>query len=310
MARTSSGRLIGRAAAEDLRDERIYWAEMAEKQASELKSQFQAALAELQMLDPIGWEPWYDNDANVPDWKGWGNCQPAVTALRNRCNELRVIASSSSKNQHLAWRVLEPSTLRAYELAGHDFSQITGKPMQSATLETVESWLASMRARKFSINTIRQRLSALRTISGIKIELPKRPKTDRTIMNAKQVRALMAVVSDRSDRMLLVRLLTLGTTARTVQEPAFMSHFLGAEQEHTLATQKVTRVLKRYAGKAGLNAKQVSLRVWCLSGRRLVETLAPVELSELLSARVDQEPCQVVEPKLLHGINRRSQVKA
>jgi hypothetical protein len=211
------------------------------------------------------------------------------------------------------WRVLEPNTLRAYTLAGQDFQQVTGVSMDQATAELALAWQRSMERRGFSINTIRQRLSALRTISGVQVQLPRREKAESALLSGAQIRSVMSMVADRADRILLVRLLTLGSQARTtpLSDNLFSSHLLGAEQEHTLGSQKVTRLLKRYARNAGLNARQVNLRVWCLSGRKLVETCTPAELASLLQARAEQNAGKVVEwAKSLHGIGRRSRVKA
>lgn len=222
--------------------------------------------------------------------------------------------SKDTITQPIQWRVLEPNTLRAYMCAGRDFQLATGVQIDQATPELAIAWRISMERRGFSTNTIRQRLSALRTVTGLSIELPRRVKSEVRILNAEQVRAMLSHVSDRADRMLLVRLLTIGTLARTVTAPAdstFLSHLIGAEQEHRLATQKITRLLKRIANKANLNPKQVNLRVWCVSGRRLIETLTPAELASLLETRAHQDPGQVVGyAKALHGINRRSRVKA
>lgn len=222
-----------------------------------------------------------------------------------------------SKNElstQMNWRVLEPNTLRAYELAVQDFQDVTGAPIDQATSDLASAWQASMQSRGFAVNTIRQRLSALRTITGLRVELPKRQKASYALLSATQIRTLMSMVSDPANRMLLVRLLTIGSTARTVSlsDNTFMSHLLGAEREHTLASQKVTRLLKRYARNAGLNAQQVNLRVWCLSGRRLVETCTPAELASLLEARAAfGNAGKVVEyTKALHGLGRRSFAKA
>ena len=223
------------------------------------------------------------------------------------------MSRNSNTTQPFQWRVLEPNTLRAYENAGQDFLQITGVKMDQATAELALAWQKSMEYRGFSVNTIRQRLSALRTVTGLPIELPKRQKTDYPLLSADQVRALMSMVSDRADRILLVRLFTIGSAARTVPltHENFGLHLIGAGREHLLATQKVTRLLKRYGRNAGLDARQINLRVWCLSGRRLVETCTPAELSSVLEARAGQNAERVVGySKALHGIGRRSFAKA
>lgn len=223
------------------------------------------------------------------------------------------MTSPTLNNPRIQWRAIEPNTLRAYEQAARDFQKVTGYPMKQATLELALTWQESMKARDFAPNTIRQRLSALATMSGVRVDLPKRERTEPVYLQDTQIRTMMSLVQDRAERMLLVRLLTLGSQARIVSalsDNSFMAHLIGAEREHTLGTQKVTRLLKRIASKAGLNAKQVNLRVWCLSGRRLIETLSPAELSSLLDARVQQNGKVVDFVKPLHGIGRRSFAKS
>lgn len=305
MARTLRGNLTGRAAAEELRDQRIYLAEMAERHAADLKARYYDALKTLRLLDPTGWEAWYDDANNVPDFNGWGNCQPALDAMNRRIAELQ--AAKPSPTHKLNWKVLEANTVRAYETAAHDYAEVIGSPITTATSETARRWETTMELRGYSVNTIRQRLSALATLSGTKIPLPRRPRFETQALSAEQIRRLMSAVKDSADRMLLVRLLTLGSRAKTVpaNEAAFMGRFVGAEREHTLASQNVTRILRKYARLAGLDPKPISLRAWCLSGKRLVESLSPVELADLLSAPSMQEP----RSKVLHGIGRRSFAK-
>lgn len=224
------------------------------------------------------------------------------------------MTSPTLNNPHIQWRAIEPNTLRAYEQADRDFQNITGHPIKQATAELALIWQKSMESRDFAVNTIRQRLSALATLSGVKVNLPKRERTEPVFLESAQIRTMMSMVHDRAERMLLVRLLTLGSQARTttaLTDDSFMAHLIGAEREHTLGTQKVTRLIKRYARNAGLNAKQVNLRVWCLSGRRLLETLSPAELASLLDARMQQDPGKIVEyVRPLHGMGRRSFAKA
>jgi hypothetical protein len=207
------------------------------------------------------------------------------------------------------WRVLSENTVRSYEQAAKDFELVTGCPIQHADVESAEAWRASMIGRGLSVSTIRSRLIALKVISGVKVLLPKRQPVVPVTLSAEQVRKVMSIVAYPADRMLLVRLLTLGLKARTVTMPAetFMAHFTGTN-ECELSSQRTTRKLRRYARQAGLNEKQVSLRVWCLSGRKLLETLGPAELTSLLDHSPNRS-AQPVEWKPLHGIGRRS-VKA
>src|SRR5262245_15407618 len=105
----------------------------------------------------------------------------------------------------LNWHVLEPNTLRAYERAAQDFQQVTGLPMDQATTDLAKHWTYSMETRGLAVNTIRQRLSALRTISGLHVDLPKRTRVEPVLLDGTQIRTVMAMVSLRADRMLLVR---------------------------------------------------------------------------------------------------------
>lgn len=204
------------------------------------------------------------------------------------------------------WRVLSENTVRSYEQAARDFNQVTGRRIDQADVESAEAWKASMIGRGLAVSTIRSRLIALKVISGVKVLLPKRQPSAPVILSGEQVRKVMSIVAAPSDRMLLVKLLTLGAQARTITPPAdtFLAHFMG-ENECELSAQTMTRKLKRYAREAGLNEKQVSLRVWCLSGRKLLDTLGPDEVASLLDHSPREVPSRV-EWKPLHGIGRRS----
>lgn len=204
------------------------------------------------------------------------------------------------------WRVMPRNTMRAYEQAAKDFETVTGFPVRFADDVSVATWQASMEARGLSVNTIRTRLSAVAVITGIKITLPKRQsaETPRTTLSMEQVKALMSNVSDRSDRMVLVKLLTLGMRARSIaaQTETFGAHFAGSIPDRDPTTQQLSRMLKRYAAKAGMKPEQISLRVWCLTGQKLVNVLSVRELVDLLghsdTSQVDWRP--------LHGIGRRN----
>ena len=207
------------------------------------------------------------------------------------------------------WRVLAPGSLRAYTKAAHDFEAVTGRSVDQADVESIETWRASMIGRGLSVSTIRLRLSAVSVISGVKVLLPKRQPTMPVILTTEQVRKMISIVADHSHRLLLVKLLTLGSRARTVTEPAltFSAHFMSTG-ERELSAQETTRLLKRYARQAGLNEQQVNLRTWCLTGRRLAATMKPAEFVSLLDHRPN-EFAQSVQWRPLHGIGRRS-VKA
>lgn len=204
------------------------------------------------------------------------------------------------------WRVLSKTTLRSYELAAKDFETVTGVRIQDADEVSIAAYQASMEGRKLSVGTIRLRLSIVSVLSGVKVELPKPKKAEEcATLSTEQVRALMATVTDPSDRMLLVKVLTLGTKARAVVVPPekFTAHFVGAVDEQTLTTQKTTRKLKRYARRAGLNEEQINLRVWAMTGRKLMNSLPLIELVSVIGH--NPEPAGI-DWKPLHGIGRRS----
>lgn len=205
----------------------------------------------------------------------------------------------------LNWRVLSPNTLRAYEQAAKDFETVTGRRVEHADSESIAAWQASMTGRNLSVNTIRKRLSVVSLLSGVKVELPKPEKAQSVrTLTADQVRKVMSIVMDPTDRMLLMKLLTLGMQARTITATTetFAAHFVGNTQAE-LSAQQASRKIRRYARRAGLNEQQVSLRVWCQSGRRLMDILGTMEFLKLVETH-DTSPA--VEWKPLHGIGRRS----
>src|SRR5688500_2103491 len=94
------------------------------------------------------------------------------------------------------FRVLSANSLRVYQKAARDFEIVTGRPADKADTESVEAWKASLIGRGLAVNTIRNYLSALATISGIKVELPKREKfKGRRLLSADHVRMVMSVVT-------------------------------------------------------------------------------------------------------------------
>lgn len=203
------------------------------------------------------------------------------------------------------WRVLSPHTIRAYEHAARDFQQVTGLKANQATVESIEAWRASMEGRGLAVGTIRQRLSALAVISGVKVLLPKRTAARRRLLSLAQVRNLMTVVSDPADRLLLVRLLALGPSAKTAAQPADsdLARIMGAEQD-LLSAQETTRKLKRYARRAGILESEVNLRTWYQTGRQLLTALGPAGLAGLLGAQPIERSHAAWKP--LHGIGRRA----
>lgn len=204
------------------------------------------------------------------------------------------------------WRVLSPNTLRSYTTAARDFETVTGIPVHKADEVSIARYRASMEGRKLSTGTIRIRLSAVAVLSGVTVELPRRKTAKCPTLSAEQVRSLMSVVTDLGDRTLLMKLLTLGARARTVAETStnFAAHFAGLTNEHTLTAQQASRKIKRYARRAGLDERQVSLRVWCLTGRKLLDSLGAIELVNVVGNNMQSD--QGVNWKRLHGIGRRS----
>lgn len=102
MALTLNGRRTGRAGAAELSEFRAGIYDQLEAEIEKLKADYGDLLDALRELDPQGWEGWYDDEANVPDFKGWLDCEPAMVALRRRVAELRgwhePIVSSSSES--------------------------------------------------------------------------------------------------------------------------------------------------------------------------------------------------------------------
>lgn len=141
MARTINGKLTGRAAAEDLRDMRIYLSDQEELLADQKRECFVKVRDELKALDPTGWEQWYDQF--VPDWRGWLNVQPAIDCIAKRVEELRALApvvaapETFNNSQTLQWRVASASTLRNYATAIKDFESVTGTKAEQASFITL-----------------------------------------------------------------------------------------------------------------------------------------------------------------------------
>lgn len=96
MGRSLNGNLIGRAAQEELADLRQALMEDEERRADELFYTFVCVRDELKVLDPTGWEAYYDEQ--VPDWKGWINCQPAIDAIQARVDILSVAQTEAISN--------------------------------------------------------------------------------------------------------------------------------------------------------------------------------------------------------------------
>lgn len=300
MARTLNGKLTGSAAREEKRDLLQHNHEMW------VLEQRQKLIDREDKL--------IDQAINLPGFEEFWNAVPDFGRHQERIEMLESFIAKSketpAKMTTPNWKVAEPNTLRAYTTAARDFETVTGLPADRADTISLASWEASMRARGLAVNTIRQRLSAIGVISGVKVQLPKREKANAHLLSAEEIRSIIAHVNDRDDRMLVVRLLTLGRQARHVQKEAdtFMAHFLGMQAECHLSAQDVTRKLKRYARKAGVDANRVNLRCFCLSGRELLKGMDVKELVEFM------EPAPLATSdafgkKMLHGIGRRSELK-
>lgn len=201
------------------------------------------------------------------------------------------------------WRAIAPATLKAYTVAAREFETVTGLGVDRADLVSLSCYQHSMEARGLAVNTIRQRLSAVCVISGAHFVLPAREKGQTNLLNTEQVRRLMAIVTDKAERLLLVRLLTVGPMARTMRvtvQDTFRAHFLAAEEQEW-SPKMISRKLQRYARKAGISG-EVNMRSWCQTGRHLMREQGIADLLSLLSAPVDEAGAW----KPLHGIGRRS----
>lgn len=307
MARTINGKLTGRAAAEDLRDMRIYLSDQEDQLAAERKDIFIQVRDELKALDPAGWEKWYDQF--VPDWRGWINVQPAIDCIAKRVEELRALTpvvatpKTSNNSQTLQWRVASASTLRNYATAVKDFEAVTGTKADQASLITLRQWHDSMIGRKYAQNTIRARLSAVRLMSNCtSYPLPPKIKYPATLLSLKQVRAILAQAKNAGEREALMKSLSgFDSISKHTDATDFEAHFLGILKTTPTNTQALTRLLKRCAKKAGIE-QTVSLRIWNQSGAWLLKVLSPVEFSKLMP--VAETSLQSAKP--LHGIGRRS----
>lgn len=308
MARTKNGNLTGRAAAEDLRDMRIYLSDQEDQLAAQRKDSFIQVRDELKALDPTGWEQWYDQF--VPDWRGWINVQPAIDCIAKRVEELRALApvvaapKTSNNSQTLQWRVASASTLRNYATAVKDFESVTGTKADQARFITLRQWHDSMIGRKYAQNTIRARLSVVRLMSNnTSYPLPPKIKYPATLLSLKQVRAILAQAKNAGEREALMKALSgFNVVSKHVEtDTDFMAHFLGIANNTPTSAQALTRLLKRCAKKAGIE-QTVSLRIWAQSGAWLLKVLSPVEFSKLMP--IAETSLQNAKP--LHGIGRRS----
>lgn len=90
MGLTRNGRAIGMAAHIERLDFRRQLTEAEYETRHQRQEEFVALLRRLRALDPIGWEAWYDDPRNVPDFRysDEGEYWRARTALADRVVEL------------------------------------------------------------------------------------------------------------------------------------------------------------------------------------------------------------------------------
>lgn len=279
MARTITGHLIGRAAAIEARDlaDANYsaWLKQERQKLIERESALFTQARDLPGFDQF-WE-------SVPDF---GKRQDRINMLQNFIRE-------SNPAPAFNWKVASANTLRVYRAAISDFEHVTGVQIAQATAGAISQWHKSMTGRKLAPNTIRTRIAAVRILTHIDYPLPPKAHTATRILSADQIKAILVTVTNKADRLTLVKTLTRADRVFTSPEPA-------------TATQALTRLIKSYARKAGLESSQVSLRVWRESGRALAEYMTPAELAALLHvAPADNRPRVSWKRSKLHGLNRR-----
>lgn len=268
----------------------------AERRA-ELKEKFGDALNELKAADPIGWEAWYDDDRNVPDWSNWGECEPAIEAIQKRTAEVQGAKAPEGFN----WKVASENTLRGYASAAKDFETATQMRVDRADFQSMQKWHEGMKRRGLSSNTIRTRIAAVRILSGVQYPLPPKEKSISRLLNLEQVQAVLKQAQGE-ERSALVLALTVGAGALRRSTKDFNAYFLGEGRKMT--AQSITRLIKRCAGKAGIEPGLANLRTWTRSGAALLRTMNPAEFVAALP-KADL-PEAVDWSKQLHGIGRRS----
>jgi len=275
----------------------------AERRADEIQDLFIQVRDELKALDPEGWSQWYDEC--VPDWQGWMNAQPAIDCISKRVEELRnIVAQPETK---IKWRVASSNTLRAYSLAAKDFETTMNIKIHQANMLTIHQWHESLIGRGLSRNTIRAYLAAVRMLSGVKYPLPKKQKAGTDLLTLQQVRAILAQTKTPQERQVFMKSLSGFDVVqkRMNDQTGFGAHYAGAVSVTGVTAQALTRLLKRCAKRAGIT-QQINQRIWIQSGAWLLKVLSPMEFSYLMPQI--ENTLENVKP--LHGINRRSHVKA
>lgn len=268
------------------------------RRAEELQDQFVAVRDELKELDPTGWEAWYDDDRNVPNFKNMLESGPAIEAMRNRITELR---KQKAEGGGFNWRVASANTLRGYAAAAKDFETATQTRVDRADIPSMQVWHEGMKRRGLSSNTIRTRIAAVRILSGVQYPLPPKEKTASRLLSMEQVQAVLQQAQGE-ERTALVLALTVGLGTRRHAANDFKAYFAGEGRKMT--AQSMTRLIKRCAGKAGIETGMASLRTWTRSGAALLRTMNPAEFAQSLPQA--DLPERVDWSKQLHGIGRRS----
>lgn len=202
-----------------------------------------------------------------------------------------------------SWKVLQPNTMRSYTVAAKDYEKFAGKSVSQADAESILAWQKDMEQRGLTVGTIHFRLSAVGTISGVKVELPKRVKSECCkTLSLEQVRLFFSVIKSRTDRALMASIFFTGSQPYTM--PA---HFagLGMSDGSRLTTQEITRRVKRYAKMAGLNEAEMNLRTMKRSGKILMDEQGTLELLKVTTPSPSKDRNRI-SYRPLHGIGRRS----
>ena len=203
------------------------------------------------------------------------------------------------------WKVVQPNTLRAYTVAARDFETATGIRADQADVISIAAWQNNMEERGLAVGTIRTRLSAISTITGIKIQLPKRDGECGKTLSLEQVKLFFNVIKSRTDRALMASIFFTGAQPQSI--PA---HFAGlgvSDGDNRLTTQEITRRVKRYAKMAGLNEAEMNLRTMKRSGKALMDEQDALELLKVTTPSPSKDRNRI-SYRPLHGIGRRSQM--
>lgn len=203
------------------------------------------------------------------------------------------------------WKVLQPNTMRSYTTAARDYETFTGQPVSQADAESIAAWQEDMEERGLAVGTIRSRLSAIGTITGVKIQLPKRNGECGKTLSLEQVRLFFSVIKSRTDRALMASIFFTGSQPHSIP-----GHFAGlgvSNGNNRLTTQEITRRVKRYAKMAGLNEAEMNLRTMKRSGKALMDEQDVLELLKVTTPNPSKDRNRI-SYRPLHGIGRRTQM--